>query len=83
MKVVIKKTRKIDRYSKEFCGKFLSTDSLFWHIRGKGMQEEQNSLELLIRHETAIKQLYELFAETLDRLCHIGSAYQHAPDVSL
>ena len=27
------------------------------------MTEEQNSLDLLIRHETAIKQLYELFAE--------------------
>jgi rubrerythrin len=27
------------------------------------MKKEENSLDMLIRHETAIKQLYELFAE--------------------
>ncbi|HTD22054.1 MAG TPA: hypothetical protein VK738_05340 [Terriglobales bacterium] len=30
-----------------------------------------------------LKLLYELFAETLDQLCHIGSAYENRPDVSL
>jgi hypothetical protein len=30
-----------------------------------------------------LKGLYELFAETLDQLCRIGSAYQSAPDVTL
>jgi hypothetical protein len=30
-----------------------------------------------------LKLLYELFGETLDQLCRIGAAYEHAPDVSL
>src|SRR5688572_3514643 len=30
-----------------------------------------------------LKLLYELFAETLDRLCVVGSAYQRAPGVTL
>jgi len=37
----------------------------------------------VIKDVERLKLLYELFAETLDRLCHIGSAYQHAPDVTL
>jgi hypothetical protein len=27
--------------------------------------------------------LFELFAETLDQLCHIGSAYENKPKVTL
>ena len=30
-----------------------------------------------------LKLLYELFAETLDQLCHMGSAYQGRPGVTL
>lgn len=30
-----------------------------------------------------LKQLFELFAETLDELCRIGSAYQTKPDLDL
>ncbi len=30
-----------------------------------------------------LKQLYELFAEVLHHLCHIGSAYENDPQVSL
>jgi len=37
----------------------------------------------VIKDIERLKLLYELFAETLDRLCHIGSAYRHAPDVTL
>ena len=37
----------------------------------------------VIKDVERLKLLYELFAETLDRLCHIGSAYRHAPDVTL
>lgn len=30
-----------------------------------------------------LQRLYELFAETLDELCRMGSAYNAAPDVRL
>ncbi len=30
-----------------------------------------------------LRQLYDLFAETLDHLCHIGSAYEDNPNVQL
>lgn len=37
----------------------------------------------IIKDIERLKALYELFAETLDQLCRIGSAYEHAPDVKL
>jgi len=30
-----------------------------------------------------LKQLYEMFGETLDELCRIGSAYEDRPGISL
>jgi hypothetical protein len=36
-----------------------------------------------IRDVARLKLLYELFAETLDRLCEIGSAYERDPGVDL
>lgn len=49
----------------------------------------ENADELEFRVVGVIKDLprlvalYELFAVTLDELCRIGSAYEHAPDVTL
>jgi hypothetical protein len=37
----------------------------------------------VIKDVERLKHLYELFAETLDELCRIGSAYQSAPGVRL
>lgn len=37
----------------------------------------------VIKDVARLKQCYELFAETLDQLCRIGSAYDRAPGVSL
>jgi hypothetical protein len=37
----------------------------------------------IIKDVERLKSLYELFAETLDHLCHIGSAYERGPDVAL
>jgi hypothetical protein len=37
----------------------------------------------IIKDVERLKSLYELFAETLDHLCRIGSAYEHGPDVAL
>jgi hypothetical protein len=45
------------------------TDELHFHVRG------------IIKDVECLKSLFELFAETLDQLCRIGSAYEKAPDV--
>lgn len=37
----------------------------------------------VIKDIERLKLLYELFTQTLDELCRIGSAYEHAPDVIL
>lgn len=47
------------------------TDELCFHVVG------------VITDPERLKQLFELFAETLDQLCRIGSAYEQAPDVKL
>jgi hypothetical protein len=48
-----------------------NTDELCFHVVG------------VIKDVQRLKQLFELFAETLDQLCRIGSAYERAPDVKL
>ncbi len=47
------------------------TDELHFHAGG------------VIKDLERLKLLFELFAETLDQLCHIGSAYEEAPKVKL
>ena len=37
----------------------------------------------VIKDVERLKQLYELFAETLGQLCRIGSAYEEDPGVTL
>lgn len=37
----------------------------------------------LIRDLENLQALYELFSETLNHLCHIGSAYENDPDIKL
>jgi hypothetical protein len=46
-------------------------DELYFAVRG------------VIKDTERLKLLYELFAETLDELCRIGSAYDGAPNVTL
>jgi hypothetical protein len=48
-----------------------NTDELWFAVAGVIMDVER------------LKELFELFAETLDQLCHIGSAYEQAPHVKL
>lgn len=48
-----------------------NTDELYFAVAG------------VIKDVERLKQLFELFAETLDHLCRIGSAYERAPDVEL
>jgi hypothetical protein len=49
----------------------LNTDELCFTVAG------------VIKDVERLRQLFELFAETLDHLCRIGSAYERAPDVKL
>ena len=47
------------------------TDELCFHVGG------------IIKDVERLKLLFELFAETLDQLCRIGSAYEEGPGVQL
>jgi len=47
------------------------TDELCFHVQG------------IIKDVKRLKLLFELFTETLDQLCRIGSAYEEAPKVKL
>jgi len=47
------------------------TDELCFHVGG------------IIKDVERLKLLFELFAETLDQLCRIGSAYEEAPKLKL
>ena len=47
------------------------TDQLCFYVHGITKDVERLNL------------LFELFAETLDQLCHIGSAYENKPEVML
>jgi hypothetical protein len=47
------------------------TDELCFHVAG------------IIKDVERLKLLFELFAETLDQLCRIGSAYEEAPKLKL
>jgi hypothetical protein len=46
-------------------------DELCFHVGG------------VIKDVERLKLLFDLFAETLDQLCRIGSTYEHAPNVKL
>ncbi len=47
------------------------TDQLHFHAGG------------IIQDVARLRQLFDLFGETLDQLCHIGSAYEDKPKVTL
>ena len=48
-----------------------------------GVDELQFIVVGIIKDVERLKRLYDLFAETLDELCRIGSAYQSDPGVQL
>jgi hypothetical protein len=49
----------------------------------EGVDELSFMVVGLITDVERLKALYELFAETLDQLCRVGSAYESAPGVTL
>jgi hypothetical protein len=55
-----------------FCSSFPGgVDELYFQVVG------------IVKDVERLKLLYELFAETLDQLCRIGSAKESTPNVSL
>jgi hypothetical protein len=57
----------------------------FWGTRGfpKDVDELHFQVVGVIKDVDRLKLLYDLFSETLDELCRMGSAYENAPDVKL
>lgn len=49
----------------------------------EGVDELHFTVVGVIKDIERLKRLYELFAETLDELCRIGSAYESAPGVKV
>jgi hypothetical protein len=47
----------------------------------EGVDELQFTVVGVIKDVERLKLLFELFSETLDQLCRIGSAYDQPPDV--
>ena len=60
-------------------------DGGFWNGKGfpPGVDELYFDVVGVIRDEHQLWLLYELFSETLDELCRLGSAYQDNPRVQL
>jgi hypothetical protein len=49
----------------------------------EGVDELYFEVVGVIKDVERLKSLYELFAETLNHLCHIGSAYENDPNLAL
>jgi hypothetical protein len=49
----------------------------------EGVDELYFQVHGVVRDVDRLKQLYELYAETLHHLCHIGSAYEQDPGLTL
>jgi hypothetical protein len=59
-------------------------DGMVWRSRfPDGVDELYFQVVGVIKDVERLKLLYELFSETLDELCRMGSASQQAPPVKL
>jgi len=61
--------------------KVLDDDGWFGPDFPDGVDELQFSVGGVITDIERLKKLYDLFAEVLNRLCHIGSAYEDDPGI--
>jgi len=63
----------------------LDDETNLWSARGFPPNVDELFFKTadLIKNVDELKRLYELFSETLDELCCIGSAYKDAPDIKL
>jgi len=64
---------------------FSVKDDEGWFIKKfpKGVDELYFSVRGIIKDVQRLKNLYDLFSETLNFLCHIGSAYENDPNINL
>jgi hypothetical protein len=60
-------------------------DEGFWgaHLLPEGVDELYFQVTGVIKDVDRLKQLFDLFAETLDELCRMGSAYEKDPGAKL
>jgi hypothetical protein len=58
-------------------------DGKLWNNFPEGVDELHFQVVGVIKDLERLKLLYELFAETLDQLCRMGSAYEQTPPVKL
>jgi hypothetical protein len=58
-------------------------ERLFWRKFPEGVDELQFIVGGIIKDIDRLKLLYDLFAETLQTLCEMGSAYERDPEVEL
>lgn len=58
-------------------------DGKIWSSFPEGVDELHFQVVGVIRDIERLKLLYDLFAETLDELCRMGSAYEQTPPVKL
>ena len=63
----------------------MDDDGKFWMSRGfpRDVDELYFQVAGIIKDVDRLKLLYDLFSETLDELCRMGSAYENAPAVTL
>ena len=64
---------------------FSVKDDESWFIKKfpEGVDELYFTVRGIIKDVQRLKDLYDLFSETLNFLCHIGSAYQNDPNIKL
>ncbi len=61
----------------------MDTDGKLWSKFPEGVDELHFQVVGVVKDLERLKLLYELFAETLDELCRMGSAYEQTPPVRL
>ena len=61
----------------------LDDEGWFWAKFPEGVDELKFHTVGIIKDLVRLQQLFDLFAATLNRLCHIGSAYEDDPKIRL
>jgi hypothetical protein len=67
----------------KICFQVVSGQRMFWRRHPQGVDELQFIVGGVIRDIDRLKLLYDLFSETLQTLCEMGSAYARDPEVEL
>jgi hypothetical protein len=77
------KIRQLIQAQPSICLQVKDDEGWFSKSFPEGVDELYFQVIGIIKDVERLKSLYELFAETLDHLCRIGSAYERDPNVAL